>query len=126
MKRAMEGAGLDADAIDVVYATANSTPALDRIEAQALAEVFGGRRTVITSIKGAIGESSASGAAAVAAAIACGRSGRVPPIAGLLAPDPACERLRLAGGAESAGPLALVNSVASGGAIASLVLRAVA
>jgi len=126
MSRAIESAGLDADAIDVVYASANSTPGLDRIEADALAEVFGGRRTVITSIKGAIGESSASGAAAVLAAIACGRLGRVPPIAGLRTPDPACDRLRLAAGAEAAGPLALVNSVASGGAIASLVLRAIA
>jgi 3-oxoacyl-[acyl-carrier-protein] synthase II len=126
MTRALAGACVDADAIDVVYASANSTDVLDRVEAQALADVFGGRRAVITSIKGAIGESSAAGAAAVVAAIACARAGSAPPIAGLRTPDSACAGLRLAMKAEGAGPLALVNSVASGGAIASIVLRAVA
>ncbi len=46
MTRALAGAGVDADAIDVVYASANSTDVLDRVEAQALADVFGGRRAV--------------------------------------------------------------------------------
>ena len=68
---------------------------------------------LITSIKGAIGESSAAGAAAVVAAIACARAGSAPPIAGLRTPDSACAGLRLAMKAEGAGPLALVNSVAS-------------
>ena len=36
--------------------SANSTQPLDRIETQALSEVFGGSRTMVTSIKGAIGE----------------------------------------------------------------------
>ena len=126
MTRALAGAGVDADAIDVVYASANSTAVLDRVEARALADVFGGRRAVITSIKGAIGESSAAGAAAVVAAVACGRAGGAPPVAGLETPDSTCTGLRLAMKAEPVGPLALVNSVASGGAISSIVLRAVA
>jgi hypothetical protein len=48
----------------------------------------------------------------------------VPPIAGLERLDPACARLRVARRAEPApGPLVLVNSVASGGALVSAVLR---
>ena len=49
----------------------------------ALSELFGETRTVVTSIKGALGEFGASGGAACAAALLCGRIGRVPPIAGL-------------------------------------------
>jgi 3-oxoacyl-(acyl-carrier-protein) synthase len=86
--------------------------------------VFGGSRTVVTSIKGAIGESSAAGAAAIVAAVACGRAGYAPPIAGLTVPDAACAGLRLATRAERVGPIALVNSAASGGALTSVVLRA--
>ncbi|HEY7059800.1 MAG TPA: beta-ketoacyl synthase N-terminal-like domain-containing protein [Vicinamibacterales bacterium] len=126
IRRAIAGAGLEVDAIDVVYASANSSKDLDRVEALALADVFGGRRTVVTSIKGSIGESSAAGAASVVAAIACARSGGVPPTAGLHSPDAACAGLTLATTARPAGPLALVNSVASGGALASIVLRVAA
>ncbi len=126
MRRALAGAGLDADAVDVVYASANSSDGLDRIEGQALAQVFGGRRAIVTSIKGAIGESSAAGAAAVVGAIVCARAGCAPPIAGLTVPDAACAGLRLATRAEPAGPVALINSVASGGALTSIVLRAAA
>ena len=124
MRRALASAGLDASAVDVVYASANSSRGLDGTEAQALSDVFGGSRTVVTSIKGAIGESSAAGAAAIVAAVACGRAGYAPPIAGLTVPDAACAGLRLATRAERVGPIALVNSAASGGALTSVVLRA--
>jgi 3-oxoacyl-[acyl-carrier-protein] synthase II len=123
MHLALDDAGLDAEAVDVVYASANAT-ALDAAEAAALAMLFAGRRAVVTSVKGAIGESGAAGAAACAAAFLCGRIGRVPPIAGLVDPDPATAPLRLAREAVDApGPIALVNSFASGGALFSAVLR---
>ena len=83
MKLAIADAGLDIGDVDVVYASANGTPQLDRVEGKALIELFGGRRTVVTSIKGALGECGASGVASCAAALLCGRAGRVPPIAGL-------------------------------------------
>jgi 3-oxoacyl-(acyl-carrier-protein) synthase len=90
----------------------------------ALESLFGGGRAIVTSIKGALGESGAAGAAACVAALVCGRSGLVPPIAGLERLDPACAGLRIARRAERApGPVVLVNSVASGGAIMSAVLR---
>jgi 3-oxoacyl-[acyl-carrier-protein] synthase II len=123
MAQALAQADVRPEDVDVVYAAANST-ALDAVEATALESLFGGGRAIVTSIKGALGESGAAGAAACVAALLCGRSGSVPPIAGLERVDPACARIRIAHRAEPApGPLVLVNSVASGGALMSVVLR---
>jgi 3-oxoacyl-[acyl-carrier-protein] synthase II len=106
-----------------VYAAANSS-ALDGVEAKALESLFGGSRAIVTTIKGALGESGAAGAAGCVAALLCGRIGSVPPIAGLEHLDPVCAGLRIAHHAEPApGPLVLVNSIASGGALVSAVLR---
>jgi 3-oxoacyl-(acyl-carrier-protein) synthase len=124
MRLALEDAALRADDVDVVYASANATPDLDRVEAQALVDLFGDTRTVVTSIKGAIGEFGASGAAACVAALLCGQVGKVPPIAGFTDRDPSMARLRLAREWMcSPGPIVLVNSFASGGALFSVVLR---
>jgi 3-oxoacyl-(acyl-carrier-protein) synthase len=123
MRRAIEVSGVGADAVDVVYASANSSR-LDGIESAAIGEVFGSLRPAVTSVKGALGEASAIGMASVAAAILCGRMGRVPPIVGLRDVDPACAHLNLATApAPLGGPIALVNGVASGGALAAAVLR---
>jgi 3-oxoacyl-[acyl-carrier-protein] synthase II len=126
MRRALDQAGVRADEIDVVYSSANSSVLLDEIEADALTDVFGGSRALITSVKGAIGESSAAGVAAVVAAIACGHEGFAPPIAGLENGLTACRGLRLVRTPERAGPLALINAVASGGALAAAVIRVAA
>ena len=124
MRLALEDAGLRAGDVDVVYASANATPELDRVEAQALVELFGDSRTIVTSIKGAIGEFGASGAAACVAALLCGRVGRVPPITGFSDLDPSMARLRLARESmPSPGQIVLINSFASGGALFSVVLR---
>ena len=124
MRLALEDAGLSAGDGDVVYASANARAGLDATEADALSQLFGGRRAVITSVKGALGEFGASGGAACAAALLCGRQGRVPPIAGLSNPIPVAARLNLVREAVDApGPIVLVNSVASGGALFSVVLR---
>jgi 3-oxoacyl-[acyl-carrier-protein] synthase II len=123
MTQAIEQAGLEPDAIDVVYAAANSS-GLDAVEARALGSVFGGRRAIVTSVKGALGESGAAGAASCVAALLCGRGGMVPPVAGLEQIDQACASLNIAVGPERApGPLVLINSVASGGALTSAVIR---
>lgn len=124
MRHAIAAAGLTPKDIDVVYASANSTRVLDEVEARALANVFADSRPLVTSIKGSTGESSATGAAAFVAAIECGRRGLVPPIVGLQRADVVCGPLRLAMSAEGAGPVALINSVASGGALVSAVIRA--
>jgi 3-oxoacyl-[acyl-carrier-protein] synthase II len=121
---ALEDAGLTPDTVDVVYASANATQALDAVEARALTGLFGGTRTIVTSIKGALGESGAAGMAACAAALLCGRVSKVPPIAGIECPDAAAADLRLVRTATSApGPIAVINSIASGGALFTVVLR---
>jgi len=125
MRLALEDAGLRAEDVHVVYASANATRTLDAVEVVALAELFGGTGTVVTSIKGAVGEFGASGGAACAAALLCGRARQVPPVAGLVEPDPEADSLTIARVATTApGPIALVNSFASGGALFSTVLRA--
>jgi 3-oxoacyl-[acyl-carrier-protein] synthase II len=123
MRLAIASAGLPPDAIDVVYAAANGTDVLDRCEASAIGEVFGGRAVAVTSIKGAIGEFGASGAASLAAAILCGARGEVPPVAGLIERDAECAVDAVPCRRPAAGPVALVNSVASGGTCVSMVVR---
>jgi 3-oxoacyl-[acyl-carrier-protein] synthase II len=124
MRGALADARVRASDIDVVYSSANAT-ALDDVEAAALVEVFGARPgPQITSVKGAIGECGASGAAATAAALLCGEHGEVPPVANLREPGPAAARLNLVRERQPAhGPTTLVNSFGSGGALFSIVLR---
>jgi 3-oxoacyl-[acyl-carrier-protein] synthase II len=124
MRLALDDAGIEPRDVDVVYASANATRALDAVEAGALDVLFGSSSTVVTSVKGALGESGAAGSAACAAALLCGRAGFVPPISGFAIPDAAARTLRLAAAAVAVpGPIALVNSFASGGALFSVVLR---
>jgi 3-oxoacyl-(acyl-carrier-protein) synthase len=124
MRLALDDAELAPADVDVVYASANGAEVLDRVEATALRQLFGSAQPVVTSIKGAIGECGAGGAASAVAALVCGRLGLVPPIVGLRDPDDACGSLRLARTAVSApGRNVLVNSFASGGALFSVVFR---
>ena len=125
MRSALDDAGLSPADVHVVYASANATRALDLVEAAAIGALFAGTSTVVTSIKGAIGEAGVSSAASCAAALLCGGQGMVPPIAGLVQPDPATDGLTLARAATAApGPIALVNGFASGGTLCSVVVRA--
>jgi 3-oxoacyl-[acyl-carrier-protein] synthase II len=124
MQAAMVDAGVMPADVAVVFAAANGAPALDRAEAQALSRLFGEPGPLVTSIKGAVGECGASGAASVAAALLCGRAGTVPPIAHLCDPDDSAARLQLVRQRSALpGPVVLVNSVASGGSLFAVVLR---
>ena len=124
MTLALQDAELEPRDVDVVYASANATRVLDETESIALTRLFAERQPVVTSIKGALGECGASGSAACAAALLCGQAGRVPPVSGLVDVDPSAQRLRLAVTAVDApGPIALINSFASGGALCSIVVR---
>lgn len=124
MAAAIEDAGATPESIDVVYASANASPDLDRVEAAALTQLFATHRPLVTSLKGAIGECGASGAASCVAAIACGAAGLVPPIVGLQTPMPEAAGLNLATVTTPLpGRLALVTSIASGGSIFATVLR---
>jgi 3-oxoacyl-(acyl-carrier-protein) synthase len=126
MRAALDDAGAAPADVHVVYAAANSTPGLDCVEAAAIAGVFEGHTdVVVTSVKGALGEAASSSAAAVVAAVLCGGAAQAPPTAGLTDPDRCTAPLRLVHGrATPAGPVALINGISSGGAICSLVLRA--
>jgi 3-oxoacyl-[acyl-carrier-protein] synthase II len=78
-------APLIADA-DVVFAAASGRPALDALEAAALARALGGRRTPVTAIRGAIGDFGAAGALGAAAAVRALAEGVVPPTLGIVPP----------------------------------------
>ena len=119
--RAFDACGL-ADArlspsdIGVVYAGANGAVALDDLEARALREVFPDNDPVVTSIKGTIGESGATGAAACIAAVVCGAVQEVPPISGIDIVAPGAAELNIAKTrCRLPSPFALINSVSSGG-----------
>lgn len=122
MRLAIEEGGSSPGDVDLVLASANSTLELDRLEAAALADVFGQRRVEVSSIKGALGEFGASGAASLIAGLLA--RGHSPPTVGFQEPDPECPvnvsaTARPAPGAS----LFLVNSFASGGANYSLLAR---
>jgi 3-oxoacyl-[acyl-carrier-protein] synthase II len=124
MRLALSDAAIEPRDITAVFATANGSPALDRLEADALRKLFGDRAVPVVSIKGAIGESGAAAAAAVISGLHAVASGELPPTAGLCALDPA---LRVAASYQRQRALEdtfLVNSVASGGTNYSLVVRA--
>lgn len=77
---ALDNAGLSPEEIDVVFADAAAIPELDRVEATAIAEVFGPRKVPVTAPKTMTGRL-ASGAASldVAAALLAIRSDLIPP-----------------------------------------------
>ena len=124
MQAALDDAGLTASDVNVIYAAANATRALDSVEADALSCLFGRSRPLVTSIKGAIGECGAASAASCVAAVVCGSAGEVPPIVGLGETDPAASELNLVTSRQILpGPIALINAIGSGGAVFSVVLK---
>jgi 3-oxoacyl-[acyl-carrier-protein] synthase II len=123
MRDALSAASLTPSDIDAVYASANGSVPLDRAEAAALREVFGARRVPVTSIKGAVGECGASGAASLAAAVLCGASGYAAPTAGFQRTAPDCPVTVAIGALPLAGPRLLINSFASGGTNVSVIVE---
>ncbi len=124
MRLALSDANLRADEIAAVIGTSNGSLALDRQEADAIVEVFGSRSIPVASVKGAIGESGASGAAGLIAGLLSIAGGAVVPTVGFLQPDPALAVCVSRGPQPTRGEAFLVNSVASGGTNYSLVVRA--
>ncbi len=124
MRLALSDAALRADQIAAVIGTSNGSPVLDRLEADAIVEVFGSRPIPVASVKGAIGESGASGAAGLIAGLLSIAGGAVVPTAGFLQPDPALAVCVSSRPQPTRGEAFLVNSVASGGTNYSLAVRA--
>ncbi len=124
MQHALRSAGLSPADIDAVSASANGGRNLDRLEADALAEVFGkGREApLITSIKGAVGESFSSGGIRTLAMALCLREGVVPPTLGLA--HPIRDLAFITDKSRSmSGTIGMVNGFSSGGTFASLILK---
>ena len=125
MRRALDDAGLVADAIGAVNAHATGTRAGDPAEAAALRRLLGARwpRTPVSSAKGALGHSiSAAGALEAVVAIETARTGVVPPTANLEQPDEDCALDHVVGAARTIAPGRVLScSFGMGGQNAALI-----
>ncbi len=123
MRLALADANVGPDEVAFVIGTSNGSPHLDLQEAEAIGEVFGAHSIPVASLKGALGESGASGAAGLIAGLLSMAAGELVPTVGLLAPDPSLP-VRVAGVSQPVvGSTFLVNSVASGGTNYSIAVR---
>lgn len=126
MRMALGDGAVDPGDVGAVFAAANGSPRLDRLESEAIDEVFAGRRVPVASIKGAVGEFGGAGAAAIVAGVMSVPDGVIAPTVGWAAPCDGC-RVQVSGAAQAvATDVFLVNSVASGGTNVSVAVRAIA
>jgi 3-oxoacyl-[acyl-carrier-protein] synthase II len=125
MRAALERSGLGPHDVSAVFASANSTYTLDRVEAEAISSVFGPSAVPVVAVKGALGECGASSAAGVVAALDALRSSRLPPTLGCGELDPECAVDVVATSRPLGAPVrvALVNGFASGGSNYCVAIR---
>ena len=88
ISRALTNAGITPQDIGAISAAANGSITLDRIEAEAYAEIFAGNKDGpwITALKGALGESFSSGGIRACALALSFEEGALPPTCGLSNP----------------------------------------
>ena len=94
MKEALDDAGLEPKDIDYICANANSTQAADKIETEAIKEVFGeySKKIPVSAVKSMTGECySVSGALAAAASVGAIKEGFIPPTINYKEKDPDCD-----------------------------------
>ncbi len=122
---ALDDAQLGADQIDVVFADGYGTSAMDTVEVETIAALFGRRAVPVTVPKTATGRLYAGGAALdVVTALLCMRDGLIPPSINIT--DPAFDdQLDLVIGAPRDAPVrtALVLARGYGGFNSAVVLR---
>lgn len=128
MRKALEDAGVSADAVGYINAHATGTPSGDPVEIEAIKRVFGAaaQRVAVSSTKSMHGHLvGASGALECAITTLALHQSRIPPTAHLTVSDPACDLDCVAAVGRDAPDLetALSNSFAFGGSNATLVLR---
>lgn len=89
MEKTLQQARISPGKVDYVSAAANSTPGLDRAEAKAIQEVFGGGNSfpAVSSLKGHSGDFCSSGALRAAATLLAMGDGKIPPTMGLQDPE---------------------------------------
>lgn len=122
LTRALESAKLSPNDVSYISASANGHPALDDLEARAIAEVFGTGKggPAVSSVKGALGESASSGGVRAALAALTLARGTAPPTAGL--ETPAAPLNHVTGTGSKMDIRAIVqNGFSSGGTFVSLV-----
>jgi 3-oxoacyl-(acyl-carrier-protein) synthase len=124
MQMAIDDAHVSKSEVDAIFAAANGSRRLDALEAAAIRVVFGAQDVPVVSLKGAVGESAASNAVALAAGLLSLGGAAVPPTVGFSEADPECDvnvssKQRAVGGRTF-----LVNAIASGGTNYSIVARA--
>jgi 3-oxoacyl-[acyl-carrier-protein] synthase II len=92
MRAALAAAGVDAGAVGYANAHGTATPQNDRIEARALAGVFGAGGLLVSSTKSMIGHTmAAAGSLEAVATILALVHETIPPTASLTTPDPEME-----------------------------------
>lgn len=129
MRMAMRDAELDAAAISYINAHGTGTEANDRVEAEAIREVFGPRvaEVPVSSTKALHGHTlGAAGAIEALATILTLREGHLPVSLGAEEPDPSLGLNIVQHSEQFATQAALSNSFAFGGLNASLLFRAAA
>jgi len=127
ISRALASAQTTPGEIDYISASANGGRKLDRLEAEALSAVFGGekQRPLISSIKGAVGESFSSGGIRAAAMAMSIREQVIPPTLGLK--DPVISLPFVMDKKKKARiNCGLVNGFSSGGTFAAIAMRKIA
>jgi 3-oxoacyl-(acyl-carrier-protein) synthase len=127
MRLALEDAGVATEDVDVIFADAAGVLEWDRLEAEAIREVFGPRaaEVPVTAPKSMTGRLYAGGASLdVAAALLAMRDGVIPPTTNLDEPADGCDLAFVTGSAREADvQVALVNARGYGGFNSALVLR---
>jgi len=127
-RRALEKAGLEADAVDHVNAHATSTPEGDKAEIQAIRTIFGDHapKVAVSANKSMLGHTlGAAGAIEAIATIQAIRTGCIPPTINLDNPDEAAAGLDLVANraAQRDVRVGLSNSFGFGGQNTALVFR---
>ena len=126
MRRALKDAGLPPDAVGYVNAHGTSTLEGDRVEALALAKLFGERlpRVPVSSTKSMLGHLTvAAGAVEAIATVLSLEEQTLPPTVNQESPDPTCPLDTVPNAARPARfDVALSNSFAFGGQTAALLL----
>ena len=125
MQAALAAAGVPASAVGYVNAHGTATPQNDRIEAQAIARVFGDGGVLVSSSKSMIGHTmAASGSLEAVATVLALVHDLLPPTAGLAEPDADVRFDCLPGVArEAAVECAISNSFGFGGQNVTLLFR---
>jgi len=126
IKLALAEAGITADAVGMIVAHGNGTPASDASEARAIKRVFGNKPPPVTSFKWAYGHLiAASGVIDLVLALTALRKGVLPGIATLHTPDPEILPFPVSAGPQSPrSDIALILCRGFGAMNVALVVRA--